>query len=325
MREILVIYVARLGDTLLVTPTLRHLKHVYPDAKLTFLGHKRSIDLVRHLPFLDHVDSLSKGRARYLGWIGKRKYDLALVYGQDKALVQYAQRLSSQVICFDQPDFKPAQVTTVVPKPEKLMHAVDERALLLTPLNTKLQDKSLSYQITQDEQAWAEQFVKTQGWQDRFLVTLKPQSFVDKNYRDWPMDLVQAFCEAFLAVRPESHFLFLGAQEDQNQLAPLVDSLKGVATSLAGQFTLRQTAAVMGQSHFYLGVDTGLTHLSGALKLPMVALYHCRHRGRYLCPLNHPRCGVIDHPYPDEVCSASSSMAEIKPEGVIRIAQEVLH
>jgi heptosyltransferase III len=323
MKEILVIYVARLGDTLLVTPMMRHLKDLYPEAKLTFLGHKRSIDLVDHLPFLDHVRAMSKAKAPYLAWLQKRRYDLALVYGQDAALVRYAERLSHRVICFDQPHLVPAKRTTVVPKPSHLMHAVDERALLLSPLHTELEDKNLSYQVTEGEKSWAEEWVGDQGYQDRFLVAMKPQSFVDKNYRDWTMDSTIAFCKIFLAHQPRAHFLFLGTQEDQTQLAAAVQELGACATSLAGQFTLRQTAAIMNRSHFYLGVDTGLTHLAGALKLPMVALYHCRHRGRYLAPLHHDKCVVVEHPCSDDLCSASISMAEITPEQVLESVQKL--
>lgn len=324
MQEILVLYVARLGDTLLITPVLRHLKDQYPHARITFLGHKRSIDLVRHLPYVDHIDAISKTKAPYLGWLSRGRYDLALIYGQDGALVRYGERVAKQVICFDQQGIESSKRTTVVPKPRHLMHAVDERALLLTPLNAPLKNSRLDYQVSRQEQAWINHFIRDQGWQDRLLITLKPQSFVDKNYRDWPAPLTLEFCQKFLAEFPQSHFILLGLKEDQPQLQPLVDALEGRATSLAGYLNLRQTAALMSQSQFYLGVDTGLTHLAGALCLPMVALYHCRHRGRYLAPLDHPYCGVVDHPCPDEACSATISMADITPDQVLGVAKDVL-
>lgn len=324
MREILVIYVARLGDTLLITPVMGHLKNLYPQARLTFLGHKRSIDLVHHLPFVDQVDSISKANAPYRGWFGKKRFDLALIYGQDGALVQYGRRVSRKVICFDQQGIAANKITAVVERPHHLMHAVDERALLLNPLATALDNKGLSFCVSDQEQAWARQFVQTQGWHDRFLVTLKPQSFVDKSYRDWPVSSSIEFCQQFLAQYPHAHFVLLGIKEDQPNLVPMVDALNGKATSVAGQLTIRQTAALMGQSHFYLGVDTGLTHLAGALKIPMVALYHCRHRGRYLAPLSHPQCRVVEHPCSDEMCSASVSMADITSEQVMGAARDVL-
>jgi heptosyltransferase-3 len=324
MQKILVIYVARLGDTLLITPVLRHLKYQYPHAHLTFLGHKRSIDLLRHLPCLDKIGVISKAQAPYLRWLSAKTYDLALVYGQDQALIRYSERVAHRVICFEQENFKSRQQTILVAKPGELIHAVDERAMLLNPLGSLLTHRYLSYQVSTDEQSWATNYCRDRHWHNRILVALKPNSFVDKSYRDWPNANVLEFCHLFHNEHPQSHFLFLGSHEDQPLIAPLLEKLSSRATSLAGQLSLRQTAAIMNQAQLYVGVDTGLTHLAGALSMPMVALYHCRHRGKYLAPLERSFCQIVDHPCPDHLCSAAVSMGDIAADQVLKAAQFVL-
>jgi heptosyltransferase III len=320
MKRILVIYVARLGDTLLISPILHALKEKYPQAELTFLGHKRSIELTYHLPFVNRVGSISKTMAPWLGRFFGKAYDVALVYGIDLPLVAYAERVAKQVICFENPGLLPSPSRSCISRPSEIIHAVDERAMLLAPLGIILQDKHLKYVVTPEEQAWAKAFLAQHKLDQHFLVALKPQSFVDKNYRDWPITSTLEFCQRFLVHKPESHFLFFGNQADRAPLEPIVKALSSHATSLAGMLSLRQTAALMQQVQLYLGVDTGLTHLAGALGLPMVALYHCRHRGRFLAPLQLPRCYVVEHPCSDSLCTVSTSMIEISVEGVFNAA-----
>ena len=40
---------------------------------------------------------------------------------------------------------------------------------------------------------------------------------------------------------------------------------------------MRENAAIMAHLSLYIGVDTGPTHLAGALDIPMVAMYHSYH------------------------------------------------
>ena len=93
----------------------------------------------------------------------------------------------------------------------------------------------------------------------------------------------------------------------------------------AGLLDLRRSAALIAQMDLYVGVDTGPTHIAGALGIPMVALYHCSYPGRNLVPLDHPACHMIEHPAtgsPD--AGTERSMAEIPVETVQRAVVDLL-
>ena len=77
----------------------------------------------------------------------------------------------------------------------------------------------------------------------------------------------------------------------------------------AGDFL--EQAALMEQMDFFLGIDTGPTHIAGCFDNPMVALYHCKHPGRNLMPLDHPRCAIVEHPDTDGHCPQEASMADL--------------
>ena len=52
MRNILVIYVSRIGDTMLITPAVRALARAWPQARIDFLGSAASSVVFENLPFV---------------------------------------------------------------------------------------------------------------------------------------------------------------------------------------------------------------------------------------------------------------------------------
>ena len=92
----------------------------------------------------------------------------------------------------------------------------------------------------------------------------------------------------------------------------------------AGKLSLRESGAVMQNLDLYIGVDTGPTHLAGALGVPMIGLYHCLHRGKWLAPREHPNLVVLEHPASDTECSAQRSMSEIGVDQVVPHALRLL-
>nr|WP_275372376.1 glycosyltransferase family 9 protein [Xenorhabdus bovienii] len=93
---------------------------------------------------------------------------------------------------------------------------------------------------------------------------------------------------------------------------------------MAGKTTMRQNAAIMSQLNLYVGVDTGTTHLAGALGIPMVAMYHSFHPGRFLAPQQHPKLAVIEHPIDYQQATRQDAMSAISVEQVWSSVQNLL-
>ncbi|WP_274727802.1 glycosyltransferase family 9 protein [Xenorhabdus bovienii] len=80
----------------------------------------------------------------------------------------------------------------------------------------------------------------------------------------------------------------------------------------------------MSQLNLYVGVDTGTTHLAGALGIPMVAMYHSFHPGRFLAPQQHPKLAVIEHPIDYQQATRQDAMSAISVEQVWSSVQNLL-
>lgn len=325
-QSILVIHVTRIGDTLLTTPVLRALSVAWPNAKITFAGHRKRIEVMRNLPFIHRLQNISKYVAPFLGRISGPRYDLALVFGQDELLVEYALRVSRHVVAARQ---KSAAINRrlhaiayedgYVPR-----NAVTGLLGLLRPLRIEPAGFGLSYCVTEDENRWARDQLVAEGISGRPLIGLQLASFPTKAYRDWPIGHFIGLCKKILSVHPDAHFLIFGGSVEADRTETVRRDFPGHATSFAGRLSLRQTASLMNQLDLYVGVDTGPTHIMGALHRPMVSLYHPTAPSRALAPQDHPCCFAVDHPLADRGATFDTPMAEISVEEVWRNVQAAM-
>jgi len=312
---------ARIGDTLLVTPALRAIKAAAPERPLVVRAHRERAPLLAGLPFIDRVEAIPRHPFRAAQRFARRRYAVAFCWSDDPQLRAYCRRAAERVVAFEKAG---SPVSVSVPPPALPMHAVDERMLLPAALGIAPAGKALAYAISPRERAWAGGFVSRLAPAGGDIVGITLASFPGKAYRDWPIEHFTALCRALGDDEAKRHFLVLGDAASRARAALLVRALPGRVLDATGRTTLRETAALIDRLRLYVGVDTGPTHLAGALGVPVVAVYHCFHRGRFLAPLEHPALEVIEHPCPDGRCSRQTPMADVTVEPVLAACRRLL-
>lgn len=329
-RSILVIYVSRIGDTMLITPAVRALARHWPGARIDFIGSHTSADVFRHLPFVSDVSSKKKKWIRFQGWLQPKAYDLAFVYGYegDGPFVEYALRIAHHVVAFKQvKDLLNAKLLAAVEKPPfQTCHSVDHFLSLIKPLNIPVAGKYLSYVIATDEQEWGRtEMAPLRAGGAGPLIGLQLASFPTKGFRDWPVSNFVELCRRIRDAHPSAHFLIFGGSLEKDRTEALHAALPDCSSHYAGRLSLRQTAALMGELDLYVGVDTGPTHIMGALHRPMVAMYHGSSPSRYLAPLEHSKLWVVDDPRADRGGPPDDyRMSDISVDVVFGKVQEAL-
>jgi heptosyltransferase-3 len=325
--RILAINVTRIGDTLLTTPALRAIAAANPGAELTFLGHPKRVEVMAHLPYLTSVGSITKTWAPLRGYLTAKRYDLAFVFGFDEPLVAYALRVARRVVAFRQADaalnqrlYRIAEACDPMP-----MHAVDYLLRLPEAAGFSANGRHLDYVVTPGESRWAQaELARALPKPCQALIGLQVASFPTRAYRDWPLEHFMALSAQLRAAWPHAHFLIFGGSEEKLRTEQLATHLGSAATLYAGKLSLRQTGALMNELDLYIGVDTGPTHLMGALHRPMVALYHSFTPSRRLRPLDHPCAYIIDHPLPESEATPETKMADISVEQVWKVVERAL-
>ncbi|MDC9592833.1 glycosyltransferase family 9 protein [Xenorhabdus sp. IM139775] len=323
-QNILIINVARFGDTLLVTPVIRALKEKWPEANIDIFVHKKTKEILENVGLLNELKAFSKGKAKWCGWFSRRQYDLAFVYGHDQSLLQYAKRAANLTVYFSDNAGKKSHEYAVA-RPRELMPAQQERALLINALGVDVNNWRLHYSVSSCEEAYAKGFLQQQGIERQLRIGFQLQSFPAKAYRDWPVEHFYKLAQRIYRDYPHAHILLLGSKEGEDSARMLAEKLgPHRCSSLAGKTTMRQNAAIMSQLNLYVGVDTGTTHLAGALGIPMVALYHSFHPGRFLAPQQHPKLAVIEHPVDYRQATRQDTMSAISVDQVWHSVQNLL-
>jgi heptosyltransferase-3 len=326
-RTVLFINVSRIGDTILATPAVRAAARAWPQARVTFLGHPKRVEVVEHLPYLAATGAIDKNRARFRGWLGPRRWDLAFVLGFDKPLVAYALRAASHVVAFRQDDARlDAKLWRCVERPQfQSLHAAEIPLLLTAAAGASAAGLRLDYAVTPDEKRWArETLARRLPARHRPLVGFQVASFPTKAFRDWPPGHFAALAEKILARWRGAHIVLFGGDADAARTRELAERLAGRATSFAGELALRQSAALMSELDLYVGVDTGPTHIMGALEPPMIALYHSHSPAWLLMPRERPGLHTVDHPRAGRDSRPEAPMAEIDVDTVWKKVEEAL-
>ena len=292
-RTILVLVVSRIGDTLLGTPALRALKETWPESRLVVMAHPGRTALLENLPWIDRLIPFRPWR-RWAAWLpGAPRYDLAFVFHPNRVQLDYARRSARQVFAEATAGVAPSQRVSFVALPPEPLVAVEQRLRLVRAAGADSADLRLAYVVTPAERQRARQRLVACGVAAKSLcIALQLKSFPTKAHRDWPLESFAALIARIVERFPRAAFIVTGDEHSAAAAAELGQRFPGRVTSMTGQCGLRETAAILAEMDLYVGVDTGPTHLAGALGIPMVALYHAAYPGRYLAPRQHPRCRV---------------------------------
>lgn len=330
-KHVLAINVTRIGDTLLNTPALRAIARHFPNAAITCLGHAKRVEVLQHIPYLNNVGEIDKKSAPFRGRFGKltgHQYDWAFVWGNDVALHRYALRKARHVVAYRQADealnrrfFHAAAAPALY-----TLHGVAMQLSLVEAVGIRADGYALDYVVTPAEAGAAKNLLATRARDSAPLIGLQVASFPTKAYRDWPIAHFIALAKRIVAQHPEAKFVMFGGPDDVARIEPFRAALHDHTLVLAGTLTLRETVAVMNEIDLYIGIDTGPTHLYGALKKPMVAMYHPSLPSALYKPLEHSALYVVDHPAAGPHASSDITMAEISVEDVwARVAEAIAH
>ena len=340
-KRILVIHVARFGDTLLTGVAIRALKQAYPEAEIDFLGHPKRYDIIRGLPELSNVGAISKKSAPFKGrcaqFFGRKPYDLAVVWGHDAAIHRYAQRVAKQLVVQQIKDEATNQALSAaghavlkMPSDKDLPLADWLLTLVERGLGIGTPNRQVAYTVLPAEKAWAQEWLSHSfgavANPDAFpLIGLIIESFPTFKHRDWPIEHFVTLCRGIVQQYPNARFVLLGSQLPKEKVAALKAIMGQRMVQAADRLSMRESGAIMSCLDLYIGIDTGPSHVAAGIGIPMVCLFHCARRGPLvLSPVKPESVLMLEHPCDSAICSFDVSMADLKPELVLQATLQQL-
>jgi heptosyltransferase-3 len=320
--KILIVHTSgRIGDTLLATPAISAIRGHYTKSSITVLANKNTLPCLQNNPHINILKPFHRRTSPLFGLLKPNYYELAFVFcgiaDNKTAQTSYARRTAKKVCAFAANEIDDNKIDISVPGYVAGEHLVNHYLRLPAALGIETLSRRIVYQPTQFETDKAKKILRELQLPPGLLIGLKLTSLKSRSYRDWPIENFVRLCTLINKMFPDTQYLIFGSADEKRTMDLFIEKFPRCAHNLANN-DIRLTAAIMSQIDFYIGVDTGPTHLMTSFDIPLLVLYHCLSPSTWVGPLEHDYATLIDHVTTPSECTKNTPLSEISVETVFK-------
>jgi heptosyltransferase II len=297
-RRILITRTDRLGDVVLSTPVVRHLRKLYPEAYLAFMIRPETRDVVANDPCLDEVIIYDKrglhksfiSSIRFAISLKRKKFDTAIALHPTNRMhiVFFVARIPERIGYNNKMGLL---LTKAFPNFKHLgkKHEVDYNFELLerAGFDTKAADRRPYMVRSPENKALVDSVMKDLSLEGRIIAIHAGASCPSKR---WPPERFAEVADA-LAAKYGAQIVLVGGAETDVFSGRVASAMTVKATDMTGKFLLGELAEFLSRCSLFISNDSGPVHVSAAVGTPCVVIF-----GRNDPGLSPERWGPIgDH------------------------------
>lgn len=275
VQSILVIHQGALGDFILALPALEILRKAFPQAKSVIMGYPRILELVEKRFYAEEILSIDqKGMATFFVREGSldfnlsqffKRFDLIVVFGRDGngTLIGNLKRVCQGRIL---------PINSSPPWDEKV-HFTDHLLKQFTQHGFPASESKPILHLKDSDREWAKDFWKRKGvtLEERAkLIILHPGS--GSKRKVWPLDRFFSLAHTLRNHLGSKIFIVLGPAEGA-ETQKTFEGIEPNSFILGKGLTLLQLASLMEGCWFFMGNDSGVSHMATALGLPTLVIF----------------------------------------------------
>lgn len=290
IRRILLIKFRHHGDMLLTTPVINSLQQAYPDAKIDVLLYLETRDMLAAHPAIHQIFAIDRQwkkqgiRAQLVHeWtllkaLRGQRYDLVVNLADQWRSALAGRFTGAPVrIGFDFPKRRGAfwrycHNRLVSVESHKQQHTVEQNLSILQPLNLDAYNSQVTMAYDAADRNRCETLLRQLQVTGPYIVVQPTSRWFFKCWGEEKMATV------ITALQQDGYTVIITSGPDEaekkmvGRILALCPSTPAI-TSLSGQLTLRQLAALIDHARLFLGVDSVPMHMAAALKTPLIALF----------------------------------------------------
>jgi ADP-heptose:LPS heptosyltransferase len=278
--KILVISLAGVGDTLMMTPLLQELRTNFPEAKIDVLvmwgSSKGILKGNPHVNEVIHFNMVKEGLLKTLLFckrLSKEKYDVSInTYPQGKIeyrivarMIKAKLRLSHK---YDRWNFINNMLVNKVIDQDYGLQCAENNLNLLKLLDTGKKSKSHRYNIyfSKEEENAADNFVEKNNLEGKILIGFHVGSSATKNLalRRWPAENYSKLAKRLLESNEDIRILLFGSKEEENENNE-ISTTNPERIIIVKEEDIKKSAAILKKCVFFLSVDTALMHIASSV------------------------------------------------------------
>ena len=275
-KKILFIQLSALGDTILAIPTIRAIRHAFPDAELTILASPTNLNYLAACPYVDRHIRFQKPGHRLISMLRRERFDWAIDlehWPRLSALLAYATGAPMRIGFSTKGQYRHLLFTETVQHIQG-RHEVRNFLSLARQLDCLTQELGLEVWWTDKERAWVHEVLAGEGISlEKPLVVLHPEAGRrGEPRRRWPQGRYVALANALVA-RYGAQIVLTGAPDEVAVSEEIADRTKHRAVVLAGRTDVNQLAALFADATLVVSGNCGPMHLAAATGTPVIGLH----------------------------------------------------
>jgi len=264
MVKFLVVRFSSIGDIVLTTPVLRHLKQQVEDAEVHYLTKSAYTSLLEANPYVDRIHAFDGDIKSCIAKLREEGIDYVIDLHHNIRTARIKYGLKRIAFSLDKLNWRKWLYVNL--KIDRLpnRHIVDRNLDTIRSFIEKQDDGGLDYFIPEtseiDIQSLPEPFRK--GYVG---LSIGAQHFTKK----LPLESLVELCQKL-----DYPIIILGGPEDRERAEHIVSSLpeKDILNGCGG-FSIHQSASLVRQAKVLLSNDTGLMHIGAAFQKKIISVW----------------------------------------------------
>ncbi len=272
-KRILLVQTAFLGDTILVTPLIRAVRQLFPDAQIDILAIPQTAAVLQNNPHLNHIllfDKRTNKKSAFvktLKELRRQQYDLAISAHSSltTGLLLWLARIP-QRIGFDRSPIR-YFLTHRVPVPQA-EHTIKKNLALLQPLSKQTFAMQTELFPSEKDNYLARNLLQRFAT-DKPKIAIAPGSVWPT--KRWPKEY---YAELVRKLKDRFALVFIGSPDERELCTWILEKADAEqALNLAGELSLLQSAAVIKDCDLMICNDSGALHLANAMQTDVFAFF----------------------------------------------------
>ncbi len=325
--SVLIIRLDHLGDVLTATALPKLIKEYCPGVRVLFLVSAASQPLLDNNPWIDEVIVYNPP------WFSRRSNPKPDVTQPFWELVQNLRRKKISAGIAPRGDLRENLLMFLAGIRYRLGYGITGGGFLLsrqTPYDATTHQSNLSLNLLKEIGIFTDRKLKPEiHFSETQTSPILPSKrsgalLVDTGApsKIWPQKNLEAFIELFLKKYPDRDLFLVGLSNFSLDTSPAAGS--GRLKDVRGKLSLGELCAFIRELGFFVGADSGPTHLAACLGIPTIFLFSGTNELERWKPL-HGNYKILRHPVPCAPCHLTvcpieghPCMSGIAPEEVVR-------
>ncbi|MBN2406624.1 MAG: glycosyltransferase family 9 protein [Elusimicrobia bacterium] len=282
-KNILIIKLSAMGDTILLYPAVKGIRQSYPGARISVVCSDVNSEVWGRNENVDEIIKLDVNKAvnpfylaGFAAGIRRRKFDISADFDQwlrISVLIGLLSEAPVRVGFATKGQYRHTGFTrSLEHSPE--IHETDLFIDLARMAGAQVTDRSLFFPVYDNEATSAERILAAECPDCRIkgYAVVHPGCGPHGWQREWPAERYAEICD-FITDRYRYKIVLTGGLDEAETVVQVASRLKEEPVNIQGAVSLGELAAVIKNAKFVISGNTGVMHLAAALNTRCIAIH----------------------------------------------------